>query len=127
MKWYVIFRIASGVYTLRERLTEVIYMLPTLFFHFSFVIHQVDSCDLLMLVLAVRYFNRHISANSATPFPVPTCVTACVYSYIRCLYVIVKAGNIDIRLSAIVKIKYERLYRLQSVTILTEIFDNSHI
>jgi len=73
-------------------------MLPTLFFHFSFFIHQVDSCDLLTLVLTVRHFNRHISANSATPFPVPACVTACVYSYLRYLYIIVKAGNIDTRL-----------------------------
>lgn len=98
MEWYVIFRIASGVYMLRERLTEVIHMLPNLFFHFSFVIRQVNSCDLLILVLTVRHFDRRISANSATPFPVPARVTARVYSYIRCLYVIAKADNIDTRL-----------------------------
>ena len=83
----------------------------------------MDSCDLLILVQTVQQFNRHITPNSATPFPVP----ACVYNYTRCLYVIVKAGNIQTRPSAIIMIKNERLYRPQSVTILTEIFDSSHI
>jgi len=65
----------------------------------------VDSCDLLILLLTLQKFNRHVAANSATPFPVTACVTACVCSYIRRLHVGVKTRNIDTRPSAIVKIK----------------------